>query len=350
VKPAETEGDTSEKFEFQKVMVDPGQSPMRLDKFLFDKLFQVSRNKIQQAIRNGMITVDGETVKPNVKIKPRQEIIVYLDEPRESKREIVPQDIPLDIVYEDEDLMVIHKPAGLTVHPGVGQRDGTLVNGLVHYFQKKELPIKEGNEADRPGLVHRIDKNTTGLMVIAKTTAAMAHLGKQFSDHSIERKYVAIVWGNFEAPAGTIQGNLGRHPGNRTKQTVFADDEGGKHAVTHYKVLEDLYYVSVVECQLETGRTHQIRVHFQHKGHPLFNDVKYGGDKVIKGTVFDKYRRFVENAFKLIPRHALHAKSLGFVHPTTGKKMFFESEMPEDMKQVLDKWRRYLEGRTQKRL
>jgi len=349
VKPVAPEDDPSEKFEFQKITVDPGQSPMRLDKFLFDKLFQVSRNKIQNAIREGMITLDGKKVKPNVKIKPRQEIIVYLDEPREQNPEIIPQDIPLDVRYEDDDLMVIHKPAGLTVHPGVGQKDGTLVNALVYYFQNSDLPIKEGNDPDRPGLVHRIDKDTTGLMVIAKTPEAMTHLSKQFADHTIERKYVAIVWGDFDEKEGTIRGNLGRHPGNRTKQTVYADDEGGKHAVTHYKVLEDFYYVSVVECQLETGRTHQIRVHFQHIGHPLFNDVKYGGDKVVKGTVFDKYRRFVENCFTMIPRHALHAKSLGFVHPTTGENLFFEADMPADMQSVLEKWRRYLEGRTQKR-
>ncbi len=334
-----------EKFEFQKLKVDPGQSPIRLDKFLFDKLFQVSRNKIQTAIKKGMITLDGKEVKPNVKIKPNQEIIVYLDEPREGNPEVIPQDIPLTVVYEDEDVMVINKPAGLTVHPGVGQRDGTLVNALMYYFKQKELPIKEGNEPDRPGLVHRIDKDTTGLMVIAKTSEAMTHLSKQFADHTVERKYVALAWGNFDDPDGTITGNLGRHPTNRTKQTVYADDEGGKHAVTHYKVLLDMYYVSLIECQLETGRTHQIRVHMQHTGHPLFNDAKYGGNKVIKGTVFDKYRQFVENCFKMIPRHVLHAKSIGFVHPRTGKQMFFESELPTDFQAVLDKWERYLKGR-----
>ena len=339
------EGSKKEKFEFQKILVDPGQSPIRLDKFLFDKLFQISRNKIQNSIKSGMITLDGKQVKPNVKIKPRQEIIIYLDEPREGKREVIPQDIPLNIVYEDKDVMVINKPAGLTVHPGVGQPDGTLVNALMHYFKKSELPVKEGNDYDRPGLVHRIDKNTTGLMVIAKTAEAMTHLSKQFADHTVERKYVALAWGNFDDPEGTITGNLGRHPTNRTKQTVYEEGEGGKHAVTHYKVLLDMYYVSLIECQLETGRTHQIRVHLQHTGHPLFNDAKYGGDKVIKGTVFDKYRQFVENCFKMIPRHVLHAKTIGFVHPTTGKQMRFESELPEDFQAVLDKWDRYLKGR-----
>ncbi len=339
------EGSKKEKFEFQKILVDPGQSPVRLDKFLFDKLFQISRNKIQNSIKSGMITLDGKQVKPNVKIKPRQEIIIYLDEPREGKREVIPQDIPLNIVYEDEDVMVINKPAGLTVHPGVGQPDGTLVNALMHYFKKSELPVKEGNDYDRPGLVHRIDKNTTGLMVIAKTAEAMTHLSKQFADHTVERKYVALAWGNFDDPEGTITGNLGRHPANRTKQTVYEEGEGGKHAVTHYKVLLDMYYVSLIECQLETGRTHQIRVHLQHTGHPLFNDAKYGGDKVIKGTVFDKYRQFVENCFKMIPRHVLHAKTIGFVHPKTGKQMRFESDLPEDFQAVLDKWDRYLKGR-----
>ncbi len=339
------EGSKKEKFEFQKILIDPGQSPIRLDKFLFDKLFQISRNKIQNSIKSGMITLDGKQVKPNVKIKPRQEIIIYLDEPREGKREVIPQDIPLTVVYEDEDVMVINKPAGLTVHPGVGQPDGTLVNALMHYFKKSELPVKEGNDYDRPGLVHRIDKNTTGLMVIAKTAEAMTHLSKQFADHTVERKYIALAWGNFDDPEGTITGNLGRHPANRTKQTVYEEGEGGKHAVTHYKVLLDMYYVSLIECQLETGRTHQIRVHLQHTGHPLFNDAKYGGDKVIKGTVFDKYRQFVENCFKMIPRHVLHAKTIGFVHPTTGKPMRFESELPEDFQAVLEKWDRYLKGR-----
>ncbi len=339
------EGLEKEKFEYQKILIDPGQSPIRLDKFLFDKLFQVSRSKIQNSIKNGMITLDGKQVKPNVKIKPSQEIIIYLDEPREGKREVIPQDIPLTVVYEDDALMVINKPAGLTVHPGVGQPDGTLVNALMHYFKKGDLPVKEGNDYDRPGLVHRIDKDTTGLMVIAKSAESMTHLSKQFADHTVERRYVALAWGNFDDTEGTITGNLGRHPANRTKQTVYEDGEGGKHAVTHYKVLLDMYYVSLIECQLETGRTHQIRVHLQHTGHPLFNDAKYGGNKVIKGTVFDKYRQFVENCFKMIPRHVLHAKTIGFEHPVTGKQMRFESELPEDFQAVLDKWERYLKGR-----
>lgn len=337
-----------EKFEYQRIKVDPGQSPIRLDKFLFDKMFQVSRNRIQNAIKNGMITLDGKQVKPNVKIKPNQEIIVYLDEAREQQPPLIPQDIPLDIVYEDDAVMVVNKPAGLTVHPGVGQPDGTLVNGLAYYFQNQDLPIKEGNGLDRPGLVHRIDKDTSGLLVIAKTPEAMTHLSQQFADHTSERKYVAIVWGTFDETEGTIDKNIGRHPANRTKQTTVPEDEGGKHAITHYKVLEDMYYISVIECQLETGRTHQIRVHLQSEGHALFNDKKYGGDQILKGTVFDKYRHFVQNCFKVLPRQGLHAKSLGFTHPVTGERMMFDSELPQDMADVLDKWRRYLKGRTQR--
>lgn len=337
-----------DKHEYQRIQVDPGQTPVRLDKFLFDKMFQVSRNRIQNAIKTGMITVDGKTVKPNVKIKPNQEIIVYLDEPREQQPEVVPQDIPLDIVYEDDVLMVVNKPPGLTVHPGVGQKDGTLVNALAYYFQHQDLPVKEGNGKDRPGLVHRIDKDTSGLLVIAKTPEAMTHLSQQFKDHTSKRKYIAIVWGSFDEAEGTIDKNIDRDPTNRTKQTTVAADEGGKHAITHYRVVEDMYYISVVECELETGRTHQIRIHFKSEGHPLFNDKKYGGDQIVKGTVFDKYRQFVQNCFKRLPRQGLHAQSLGFVHPVTGEQLYFEAEMPEDMAAVLDKWRRYLKGRKGK--
>lgn len=336
-------------FEHQRIVVDPKQSPVRIDKFLLDRLFKVSRNRIQNGVKDGAILVDGKQVKVNHKIKPGEVITVSMPHPPKLGQGVEPENIPLDIVYEDDVLMVIHKPPGMVVHPGVGVHSGTLVNALAYYLQNTDLPVMEGNLADRPGLVHRIDKNTSGLMVIAKTSEAMTHLAKQFFDHSIERKYVAFVWGEPDDEQGTIEGHIGRHPQYRTMQHVFAEGEEGKAATTHYKVLERLYYVSLVECQLETGRTHQIRVHFKHIGHPLFNDEKYGGDTVRKGTVFSKYKQFVHNSFKMIPRHALHAKSIGFVHPVSGQDMFFDSELPEDMASVLEKWRGYLSSRKNPR-
>ncbi len=334
-----------ELFEHHKIVIDPGQSQLRIDKFVLDKLEKVSRNKIQNGIRAGAILVDGKQVKPNYKVRPNEVITVLLPKPV-SDGKIIGENIPLDIRYEDDDIMIIHKPPGLVVHPGIGNRSGTLVNALVYYFENKELPVMEGNDDDRPGIVHRIDKDTSGLMLIAKNEFAISHLGKQFYNHSIERKYQAIVWGTFDEAKGTIDAHIGRHLKDRTKRDVFPDGDFGKHAITHYRVLEDLYYVSLVECELETGRTHQIRAHMKHIRHPLFNDIKYGGDKIVKGTVFSKYKQFVHNALKIIPRQALHAKSLGFIHPTTNEKMVFDSELPEDMKEVLDKWRSYIQSKT----
>lgn len=328
------------------IKVDPGQSLLRIDKFLMDRLESVSRNWVQNAIRSGSITVDGQAVKPNHKVKPDQEIAVLVPKRSSEGTAVVPQNIPLDIRYEDDDVVVVHKPAGLVVHPGIGHPDHTLVNALAYHFDRDRLPVMQGNERDQVGLVHRIDKNTSGLLLVAKTDYAMTHLAKQFFDHSIERRYNAIIWGEPEEAEGTINGHIARHPVQRQKRAVFPDGDQGKWAVTHYKVLEGMYYVSLVECQLETGRTHQIRVHFQHIGHPIFNDHIYGGDRVVKGTVFSKYKSFVENTFKVLPRQALHARSLGFIHPRTGQKMHFDSELPDDMQQSLERWRRYLAGRS----
>ncbi|MFT5385174.1 MAG: 23S rRNA pseudouridine1911/1915/1917 synthase [Saprospiraceae bacterium] len=338
---------SDELFEHFRLVADPGQSPVRLDIFILNRIEKASRNRIQNAIRDGSILVDDKEAKPNFKVKPGMVVTLSLAKPPREDQPVVPQNIPLDIRYEDDDIMVIHKPAGMTVHPGVGTPDGTLVNGLVYYFQNHELPIKDGNFSDRPGLVHRIDKDTTGLMVIAKNQEAMTHLSKQFYDHTTERKYQALIWGEMEEEEGTITGNIARDPRNAVLRAVVDEEDGGKHAITHFKVLERLYYVSLVECQLETGRTHQIRIHFKHKGHPLFGDPRYGGDRIHKGTVFTKYKQFVVNCFKLIPRQALHAKSIGFIHPKTGEQMFFESELPEDFQSVLDKWRNYVGGRKE---
>lgn len=337
-------GEGEDLYELQSIEVDKGQAPLRIDKYLQDRMKKVSRNRIQSAIKAGAVRVDGKEMrKSNLKIKPGHKIEVLLPKPPEHHKGVIPQDIPLDIRYEDDHLMIVHKPAGLVVHPGFGNWDGTLVNGLAYRF--KDLPIMEGNSHDRIGLVHRIDKNTSGLLVIAKTDEALTALGKQFFYHTIERKYLALVWGDVEEEEGTIIGNIGRHPRDRRLYTVFPEEEDGKHAVTHYKVVERFYYVTLVECQLETGRTHQIRVHMKYKGHPLFSDDRYGGDRILKGTVYSKYKRFVENCFALMPRQALHAKSLGFEHPITGEKMYFEADVPEDFATVLDTWRRYVKSR-----
>jgi len=339
--------DNEELFEHFRLVADPKQEPTRVDKFVLNKIAKSSRNRIQNAIKQGAIQVDGKVVKANFKIKPGMIVTLALPKPPKENEPVKPEDIPLDIRYEDDDLMVIHKPAGLTVHPGIGTPNGTLVNGLVYYFQNHELPVKAGNFSNRPGLVHRIDKDTTGLMVIAKNAEAMTHLSKQFFDHTTERTYQALIWGEPEEDEGTITGNIARDPKNATLRAVVEDEDKGKHAITHFKVLERLYYVSLVECRLETGRTHQIRIHFKSKGHPLFADVKYGGNRIMKGTVFSKYRQFVENCFKLISRQSLHAKSLGFIHPRTGEKMTFDSELPEDFQNVLVKWRNYVSGRKE---
>ncbi len=327
----------------QNIFIDPKQSPLRIDKFLIDRLENVSRNRIQNAIRSGAILVDDQEVKPNFKVKPGQRVSIIFPRPLVHGVGIIPQNIPLDIIYEDDDLLVLNKPAGLVVHPGVGHHRGTLVNALAYHF--KQLPVMEGNNDDKLGLVHRIDKNTSGLMVVAKSEYAMSHLAKQFYYHTIERTYLALVWGEPAEKQGTIRAHIGRHPRFRKQFAAFPDGEQGKWAVTHYKVLESLYYVSLIQCNLETGRTHQIRVHMKYLGNPIFNDDKYGGDQILKGTIYSKYKQFVENTFNIMPRHALHAKSLGFVHPSTGEFMHFESELPRDFENCLARWRGYLESR-----
>lgn len=331
------EVELDELFEHHKVIADKGQDPLRVDKFLLNRLEGTSRNKLQQAALQGFIHANGIKVKSNYKVKPDDVVtVMFTNPPREL--ELIPEDIPLNIVYEDEDLLVLNKEAGMVVHPGFGNYTGTLVNALVYHF--KNLPLN-GDDATRPGLVHRIDKNTTGLMVIAKTEDALRSLSKQFFDRTIDRRYNALVWGELDDEEGTIEGNIGRSLKNRKVMTVFPEAEFGKHAVTHYKVLERFGYISLVECKLETGRTHQIRVHFQHIKHPLFNDFEYGGDRILKGTTFSKYKQFVENCFKIIPRQSLHAKSLAFTHPRTGEWMEFTSELPSDMTEVISKWRNY---------
>lgn len=342
----EEQTSNEELYEHYHFVADPKQTPTRIDKFLLDRIQGASRNRIQNAIRAGAVLVNEKNIKPNFKIKPGHEISIVFPKPVKDKG-LVPQNIPLDIRYEDDDVMVIHKPAGMVVHPGIGVPDGTLVNALAYYFESLDLPVQEGNTPDRPGLVHRIDKDTSGLMVIAKNEYAMTHLGKQFFKHTIERKYQALVWGEPDDDEGTIDAYIGRNPKNRVQQFVFVDGDEGKHAITHYKVLERLYYVSLVECELETGRTHQIRVHMKHIGHRLFNDEKYGGNRIMKGTVYTKYKQFVQNCFKLCPRQALHARSIGFVHPRTEEKMYFEADLPPDFQNVLDKWRQYLAGRKE---
>ena len=331
------EEESNELHEHYRIEADKGQEPLRVDKFLLNRLEGTSRNKIQQAAADGFIRVNDTTVKSNYKVKPFDIVtVMFTNPPREI--ELIPQDIPLNIVYEDDDVVVINKDAGMVVHPGYGNYDGTLVNALSFHF--KNLP-SNNSDSTRPGLVHRIDKNTTGLMVIAKNENAMNSLSKQFFERTIDRRYNALVWGDFEDEQGSIEGNIGRSLKNRKVMTVFPEGDFGKFAKTNYKVLEKFGYVSLVECKLETGRTHQIRVHFQYINHPLFNDFEYGGDKILKGTTFSKYKQFVENCFKMIPRQSLHAKSLGFIHPKTKKLMSFESELPTDMHSVIEKWRNY---------
>ena len=325
-----------------KIIVDKKQMPLRLDKFLLGRLFNVTRSKIQSAIKNEIILVNGDAVKSNYKVKAGDVITGIIPKKREITTDIIAEDIPLDIVYEDDDVMVINKAAGMVVHPGISNYSGTLVNALKYYLDNKKLPVMEGNSEDRPGIVHRIDKETTGLLLIAKNDEAISKLAKQFFDHSIEREYYALVWGGFEETEGTVDVNIGRNPKNRKLMTAFPDNELGKNAITHYKVLEDLYYVSLLSCRLETGRTHQIRVHMKYLGHPVFNDSSYGGDKIVKGTVFTKYKQFVMNNMKLMPGHALHARSLGFIHPSTGEKMYFEVDLPPEFQTVMEKWRNYV--------
>ncbi len=368
---SEDQNEDQELFEHYRIVVEKGQQLLRIDKFLMNRTPNATRSKIQQSAENGSILVNGKPVKSNYKVKPFDVITVVLAHPPR-EIELIPENIPIDVVYEDDDLIIINKKAGIVVHPGYGNYRGTLVNALVYHFQNlptappRPAPIGRENQhtnpagiagssspsgksggALRPGLVHRLDKNTSGIMVVAKTETAMVKLAKDFFDRNIDRIYNALVWGDFKEDTGTITGNVGRHPKDRKKMDVLPDDnELGKHAVTHYKVLERFGYVTLVACKLETGRTHQIRVHMEHIGHSLFNDERYGGDRILKGTTFAKYKQFVENCFAIMPRHALHAKSLGFTHPVTGKYMFFDSELPDDMQAALAKWRAYASSKA----
>ena len=328
-----------ELYERFSLTVDKGQEPMRLDKFLVARIENASRNKVQQSIESGRVTVNGKTVQANHKIKPGEEIIVYSDKEMHGE-EIIPEQMPLNIVFEDDDILIINKPVGLVVHPASGNPRGTLINGVAWYLQQQNSNISADN-LPRFGLVHRIDKNTSGLMVLAKTEKAVTSLAKEFFDHTIHRQYVAMVWGDVAEDEGTIRAHIGRHQRFRKIFDAYPDGEVGKDAITHYKVLERLGYVTIVQCELETGRTHQIRVHMKSIGHPLFNDELYGGDRIVKGTVFTKYKQFVDNCFAICPRHALHAKTIGFIHPRTRKEVVFNSEMPEDMTKLFEKWRGY---------
>lgn len=327
----ESEAEMFEHFRFE---VDKGQSALRIDKYLMSKIVNATRNRIQIGVKAGNILVNGEDVKSNYKVRPEDIITFVLSEPPRDTN-IYAEEIPLNILFEDDDLIVIDKPAGMVVHPGHGNYTGTLLHGLKFHFEQ------QGLKNISPFLAHRIDKNTSGVLVIAKDETMLARLAKQFFDHSIERKYQALVWGDFDKPEGTIEGNLARNPKNRLEMFVFPEGDVGKHAVTHYRLLERFGYVSLIECQLETGRTHQIRAHMKYIGHPIFNDSRYGGDIILKGTTFTKYKQYVQNCFTMIPRQALHAKSLRFIHPRSGESLYFESPLPEDFAGVVEKWRNY---------
>lgn len=334
-------GEQQELYEHFHFEVDKGQALLRIDKFLTSKIQSVSRNRIQSAADAGNILVNGKSVKSSYKIKPLDTIsIVMAYPPRDA--EILPENIPLNILFEDDHLIVINKEVGMVVHPGHGNFTGTLVNALLYHL--RDLPLFSSGEL-RPGLVHRIDKNTSGILVVAKTELAMNKLARQFFDRTTSRKYIALVWGDMKEDEGTITGHIGRSIRDRKKMQVFPEGDQGKHAVTHWKVIERLGYVTLIECKLETGRTHQIRAHFEYIRHPLFNDERYGGDTIVKGTTFTKYKQFVENCFNICPRHALHAKSLGFKHPGTGKDMFFETDLPSDISNVIERWRTYSSAR-----
>lgn len=337
----EEQNEQQDLFEHFRFRADPGQSLLRIDKFLNDRIENSSRTRIQNAANAGNILVNTNPVKPNYKVKPGDLIQVVLpNPPREI--ELIPENIPINIIYEDEDVLVVNKEPGMVVHPAYGNYTGTLVNALMWHF--RDLPLFSTGEA-RPGLVHRLDKNTSGILVIAKNEFALNRLSKQFFDRTTDRKYNALVWGTPDPEEGTITGNVGRNLKDRKIMQVFEDGSEGKHAVTHYKVLEDFGYISLIECKLETGRTHQIRVHFSHIKHPLFNDEEYGGNQILKGTTFTKYQQFIKNCFRILPRQALHAKSLAFDHPVTGKRLSFDSDLPDDMVQVIEKWRKYISGR-----
>ncbi|MGB8490457.1 MAG: RluA family pseudouridine synthase [Bacteroidales bacterium] len=334
--------DQQELFEHHRIMADPGQSLLRIDKFLSFRLENVSRTRISNAAIAGNILVNNSPVRPSYRVKPGDIIQVVLpNPPREI--ELIPEDIPIDIIYEDDDVIVVNKAAGMVVHPAYGNYTGTLVNALMWHF--RDLPLFKTGEL-RPGLVHRIDKNTSGILVVAKNELALNRLSRQFYDRTTGRKYIALVWGVPDPPEGTITGNVGRNIRDRKIMQVFPDGSKGRHAVTHYRVIENFGYVSLVECRLETGRTHQIRVHFAYTKHPLFNDPEYGGDHILKGTTFSKYQQFVRNCFNILPRQALHAKSLEFEHPVTGKRLLFDSDLPADMQEVIDKWRNYISDRS----
>lgn len=337
----EEEDEQSGLYEHFNFSVDKGQGMLRIDKWLTNRMEKVSRNRIQSAADAGNILVNGKSVKSNYKVKPQDVISIVLPYPRR-ELEIIPENIPLNILFEDEDVIVLNKEAGMVVHPGHGNYTGTLVNALTYHL--KDVPLFQTGDM-RAGLVHRIDKNTSGILVIAKNEFAHAYIAKQFFDHTTKRVYTALVWGNMEEEEGTIVGNVARSTKDRLKMAVYPEGDQGKHAVTHYKVLERLGYVNLIECRLETGRTHQIRVHMEFMKHPLFNDERYGGDQILKGTTFSKYKQFVNNCFETCPRHALHARSLGFVHPRTKQEMYFESELPSDMKQLLERWRTYVASR-----
>lgn len=333
--------DLYERFVFR---TDKGQEPLRIDKYLMNRIEGATRNKLQQALNAGLVTVNGKEVKPNFKVKGLDEVIVYSDTSA-ADTDVVPEPMDLNIAFEDEHLMIINKPAGMVVHPGSGNYSGTLLNGVAWYLKQKDPGVTE-ESLPRFGLVHRIDKNTSGLLVLAKTQVAMSKLAKQFYDHTVKRQYVALVWGDLKEDSGTIIAHVGRNQRFRKLFEAYPDGEHGKEAITHYQVLERFGYTTLVRCILETGRTHQIRVHMKYLGHPLFNDDTYGGDKIVKGTVYARYRQFVENCFTLCPRHALHARTLGFVHPVSGKEMFFEADLPPDIQAVIDKWRSYAEQKN----
>lgn len=332
--------ESEELYEKLVITIDKGQEPLRIDKFLMSRIEGATRNKIQQAIDNEMVLVNEKPVKNNYKVKPNDKIVVFDNRSPESS-DIIPENIPLNIHYEDDTLLIINKPAGMVVHPGSGNPNGTLVNGVAYYL-KQQNPDLDENDLSRFGLVHRIDKNTSGLLVMAKTQKAMSNMAKQFFNHTVHRRYIALVWGDMENEEGTVIAHVGRHQRFRKLFTAYPDGDHGKDAITHYKVLERFNYVTLIECRLETGRTHQIRVHMQLIGHPLFNDDFYGGDRIVKGTVFTKYKQFVDNCFALCKRQALHAKELGFIHPATLQQVHFESELPEDMHTVIEKWKKYI--------
>ena len=339
---ADFEEEDEEFIDNLQIVVDSGQSMMRLDKYLSHHLKNISRNRIQNAIDTDSVKVNGSSVKSSYKVKPLDDISISIVRSSRIPKEVIPQNIPLDIVYEDDDVLLVNKAQEMVVHPGHGNPDGTLVNALVYHFGN--LPSARDGEI-RPGLVHRIDKGTSGLLVIAKNEYALQFLAKQFADHTTERTYYALIWGEPKEPKGTINAHIGRGFKDRRISDVFPEGDYGKEAITHYEVLKSLRYVSLIKCNLETGRTHQIRAHMKYLGHPLFNDAAYGGDRVLRGEIISKYKQFVENCFEIIPRQALHAKSLGFIHPTTKKWMQFDSELPADFQAVLDKWEHYLQFR-----